>query len=69
MPIYANRYIQLLGVVCDNAANNGTMLNELGQLLEKDGFGGGSARVRCFAHTLNLVVKVNSILWMIHQLI
>lgn len=40
----------------DNASNNNTLVDELGQLL--DGFGGSLSRVRCFAHILNLVVKV-----------
>jgi hypothetical protein len=57
-PLYISRNMfQLLGVVCDNAANNGTMVKELGRLLETEGFGGEASRVRCFAHTLNLVVK------------
>ena len=33
------------------------MLKELGHLLEEEGFGGETSYVRCFAHTLNLVVK------------
>jgi hypothetical protein len=35
------------------------MVDELESLLE-GGFSGASARVRCFAHSLNLVVKVHS---------
>ena len=40
----------------DNASNNKTLIDELGDLL--DGFQGSLTRVRCFAHILNLVVKV-----------
>jgi hypothetical protein len=49
--------MQLLGVVCDNAENNATMIDKLESLLEK--FLGSGVRVRCFAHTLNLIVKVS----------
>jgi hypothetical protein len=34
------------------------MTQELGHLLDDKGFAGPSYRVRCFAHSLNLVVKV-----------
>jgi len=47
---------QILGLVCDNASNNDAMVKELGVLLPS--FKGQSTRVRCFAHILNLVVKV-----------
>ncbi len=47
---------QILGVTADNAANNGTMLDVLSTLLPK--FRGREVHVRCFAHVLNLVVKV-----------
>jgi hypothetical protein len=49
-------WTQLLSVVCDNAENNSTMIRSLEDILEA--FDGESARVRCFAHTLNLIVKV-----------
>lgn len=42
--------------VADNASNNNTLVDELGKLL--DGFQGSLMQVRCFAHILNLVVKV-----------
>jgi hypothetical protein len=47
---------QVLAFTADNASNNNTLVDELGELL--DGFGGSLTRVRCFAHILNLVVKV-----------
>lgn len=46
---------QILGVTCDNAYNNDTMLDEMTELLPK--FDGQLARVRCFAHVLNLIAK------------
>ncbi len=49
-------FTQLLAVTCDNADNNSTMLDEMHRRVPS--FGGRKARVRCFAHTLNLVVKV-----------
>jgi hypothetical protein len=52
--------MQLLGVICDNAENNSTMMVELGHLLRHTNFPGQSARIRCFAHVLNLVVKVTA---------
>jgi hypothetical protein len=45
--------------MADNASNNNTLVDELGELL--DGFGGSLTRVRCFAHILNLVVKVTPV--------
>lgn len=47
---------QILAITTDNASNNNTLIDELGDLLE--GFQGSLTRVRCFAHVLNLVVKV-----------
>ena len=48
---------KLMALVCDNASNNDTMITELERLLPN--FGGAKFRVRCFAHVLNLVVKVS----------
>ena len=48
--------LQILAFTADNASNNNTLVDELGDLL--DGFQGPLTRVRCFAHILNLVVKV-----------
>jgi hypothetical protein len=45
-----------MGFVADNASNNNTLVNALSELLP--GFRGKETRVRCFAHILNLVVKV-----------
>jgi len=41
----------------DNASNNDTLVDELSILIPS--FGGREYRVRCFAHILNLVVKVS----------
>jgi hypothetical protein len=43
--------------MADNALNNNTLVDELGKLL--NGFQGSLTRVRCFAHILNLIVKVH----------
>ena len=40
----------------DNASNNDTLVNELSVLIPT--FGGAKYCVHCFAHILNLVVKV-----------
>ncbi|KAH8109784.1 hypothetical protein DFH11DRAFT_1515225, partial [Phellopilus nigrolimitatus] len=48
---------QILGVVCDNASNNDTLISELELAL--DSHNGSHTRIRCFAHVLNLVVKVS----------
>jgi hypothetical protein len=53
--------LQILAFTADNASNNNTLIDELGDLL--DGFQGSLARVRCFAHILNLVVKVSITLY------
>ena len=43
--------------IADNTSNNNTLVDELGELL--DGFQGSLTQVQCFAHILNLVVKVH----------
>ena len=48
--------LQILAFTADNAFNNNTLVEELGELL--DGFQGSLWRVRCFVHILNLIVKV-----------
>ena len=48
--------LQILAITTDNASNNNTLIDELGDLLE--GFQGSLTRVRGVAHILNLVVKV-----------
>ena len=48
---------QILAFVADSASNNNTLVDGLGDLL--DGFQGSLTQVRCFAHILNLVVKVH----------
>jgi hypothetical protein len=57
--------MQLLGVICDNAKNNSTMIDELEKLLEQSM--GSGVHVRCFAHTLNFIVKVNSFFTLSHS--
>ena len=47
---------KLLGFVCDNASNNDTLIDSLATLVPF--FGGSGYHVRCFAHIINLVVKV-----------
>lgn len=51
---------QILSITCDNASPNDVMTNALADLVEE--FPGATNRTRCFAHILNLVVKV-----VIHQ--
>lgn len=48
--------VQVFSLIANNASNNNTLVDELQVLLPS--FGGSQARVRCFAHILNLVVKV-----------
>ncbi len=45
-----------MGITCDNALNNDSMVEELMDLLP--GFPGDLYRVCCFAHVLNLVAKL-----------
>jgi len=47
---------KVLTFTADNASNNDTLVDELSNLIPT--FGGKEYRVRCFAHILNLVVKV-----------
>ena len=53
---FCSQEIQILALTTDNASNNMTLVNELADLLP--GFQGSLAWIRCFAHVLNLVVKV-----------
>ncbi len=48
--------MQILGVTCNNAENNATMMEEVEKLAPS--IRGSRVRVRCFDHILNLVVKV-----------
>jgi hypothetical protein len=50
------RNIWLYNSEADNASNNNTLVDELAEMLDR--FQGSLTRVRCFAHILNLVVKV-----------
>lgn len=47
---------QIFAVTADNASNNDTLVSELESNL--GGINSVRTRVRCFAHVLNLVVKV-----------
>jgi hypothetical protein len=51
----ANKLINTLALTLDNAANNNTLVEELGETLE--GYQGLLMHVGCFAHILNLVIK------------
>ena len=44
-------------MVADNASNNATLVVELESL---GGINNATTRIRCFAHILNLVVKVSN---------
>jgi hypothetical protein len=48
--------MQILSLTANNASNNNTLVDDLSDLL--NGFQGSETRIRCFAHILNLVVKV-----------
>ena len=47
---------QILSITCDNASPNDAMVDALAELVVA--FPGAANRTRCFAHILNLVVKV-----------
>ena len=47
---------KVMTFTADNALNNNTLVDELSVLIPT--FGGAEYRVCCFAHILNLVVKV-----------
>jgi hypothetical protein len=49
---------KVLTFTADNASNNDTLVDELS--VQIPSFGGSDSRIRCFAHVLNLVVKVLS---------
>lgn len=49
--------MQVLAVTCDNASNNAMMLKEMKKARVQ--FRGSEARIRCFGHVINLVVKVS----------
>ncbi|KAG1750433.1 uncharacterized protein EDB91DRAFT_1040517, partial [Suillus paluster] len=46
---------QILGITCNNAANNTVMVDNLAYSLPS--FPGTANHTRCFLHTINLVVK------------
>ncbi|PBK68118.1 hypothetical protein ARMSODRAFT_839630, partial [Armillaria solidipes] len=45
----------ILGLTCDNAVNNDTMVDALATCISS--FPGQAHHVRCFAHVVNLVAK------------
>ena len=47
---------QILGVTCDNASNNDTMVEKLAEIMSH--FAGEANRARCLAHIVNLVAKI-----------
>ncbi|KAF8649140.1 hypothetical protein AX14_008739 [Amanita brunnescens Koide BX004] len=46
---------KVMAITCDNASNNDALIPRLSE--EVPLFGGQSARICCFAHIVNLVVK------------
>ncbi|KAJ7899461.1 hypothetical protein B0H14DRAFT_2221075, partial [Mycena olivaceomarginata] len=50
---------ELLGLAADNASNNNTLVESLATRIGLSGrFRGKLHRIRCFAHILNLVMRV-----------
>jgi hypothetical protein len=47
--------LQILSITGDNASNNDTMIQYLGEALDE--FPGPANQTRCFAHTVNLITK------------
>jgi hypothetical protein len=47
---------QILGVTCDNASNNDTMVETMATILSH--LSGEANRARCLAHIVNLVAKI-----------
>ena len=50
--------LQILGITGDNASNNDSMIQYLGNTLDE--FPGPANQTRCFVHTVNLIAKFNS---------
>lgn len=46
---------QILSITADNASNNDTMVDHLGEILDE--FPGASNQTRCFAHTISISAK------------
>ncbi|KAF8954084.1 hypothetical protein BDZ97DRAFT_1600447, partial [Flammula alnicola] len=46
---------QILSITADNASNNDTMVEHLGDILDE--FPGAANQTRCFAHTLGISAK------------
>ena len=49
--------LKMLGVTCNNASNNDTMVEAMSENVRLPSFDGHRAHVRCFLHVLSLVVK------------
>ena len=47
---------QILGITCDNASNNDSMVESLATIMSN--FPGEANRARCLAHIVNLVAKI-----------
>ena len=47
---------QILGITCDNASNNDSMVESLATIMSH--FPGEANRARCLAHIVNLVAKI-----------
>ena len=54
--IYIEFSHQILGITCDNASANDTMIERLAQIMSN--FSGEANRARCLAHIVNLVAKI-----------
>ena len=54
--IFTNKTYQILGITCDNASNNDTMVEALATIMSH--FSGEANRARCLAHIVNLVAKI-----------
>ncbi|PBK85234.1 hypothetical protein ARMGADRAFT_876057, partial [Armillaria gallica] len=48
---------QVLSITCDNASNNDTMIEALGDSDNVPLFSGQASRTRCVAHIVNLMAK------------
>ena len=52
-------------ITVDNGSNNDTLVNELSNLIPT--FGGKEYQVHCFAHILNLIVKVSLLTFILYR--
>ncbi|KAK0467345.1 uncharacterized protein EV420DRAFT_1228573, partial [Desarmillaria tabescens] len=50
-------HVQILSITCNNASNNNTMVEALGDSDALPSFNGQASCTHCFAHIVNLVAK------------